>query len=201
MERLALCSHTLYNKDLLDKMTEIQRLEKESRYYTPKIFFETLEHWQTTRDNIYSNIHSSLTKLISPEDGYSGWNQIVFIQPTRLKSEFIYTMANVLEKHLLSITHDRKWSEWTSWNMVMSIETFFNAFIFANKESDMAFAFDNNDLTNILYEHIKSQLNYNLFNAGIRYKCGCGQYSILYNHWKTLPDGTRQIVCIDCHQD
>ena len=198
MEKLALTAKIMYDKDLLDKKIEIEALKLKSRHYTPKMIFNTLEDWENARSNTYSSIKKTLSDLISPPGGYSGWNQIVYTQPKRLKSEFIYTLCHTIETQLISLTNEKDWSSHTAWDIVMHVEIFFKSFIFSGKESEFGFAFNDRDLIDILYQHIKSQLDYTLFNQSLYFTCGCGKTNILYNHWETLEDGTHRIVCIEC---
>lgn len=198
MEKLALTAKIMYDKDLLDKQSQIEMLKKQSRHYTPRMVFNTLEHWENARSNAYNNITKTLTDLISPPGGYSGWNQIVYTQPKRLKSEFIYTLCDTIETQLISLTNEKDWSKHTAWAIVMHVEIFFKSFIFSGKESEFGFAFNDTDLIDILYQHIKSQLDYNLFNQSLYFTCGCGKTNMLYNRWETLENGTHRIVCIEC---
>ena len=198
MEKLALTAKIMYDKDLLDKQSQIEALKKKCRTYTPKMIFNTLEDWETSRANTYSAIKKTLRDLISPPGGYSGWNQIVYTQPKRLKSEFIYTLCNTVETQLVALTNEKDWCAYTAWDIVMHVEIFFKSFIFSGKESEFGFAFNDTDLIDILYQHVKSQLDYNLFNKGVHFICGCGKTNLLYNRWETLEDGTHRIVCIEC---
>ena len=195
MEKLAITSKIMYDKDLLDKKIEIEALKMESRHYTPKIVFKTLEDWEAALTNVYAEIKKTLGDLISHP---GGWNQITYTQPKRLTSEFIYTLCHAIETQLVSLTNEMKWSAHTAWDIVMHVEIFCNAFILSGNESEFGFAFSDTDLIDILYQHIKSQLDYNLFNKALYFTCGCGKTNIFYDKWETLEDGTHRIVCLEC---
>ena len=147
------------------------------------IIYKDLNEWSQVRENLYENIFNGLIKCIDNKDEY---NQMAIDGIT--ENQRIYLME-LMEDELYKITFNKKWAEYTTFNLLYGIQGFIQGFIKNNKWRIIFNALDNVELANILFENIKWQLDDDthipcLLEDIPKYRCGeCNRVtSFIYNN-------------------
>ena len=106
MERLALVSHVLYNKDILDKAKEIDDL-KSQIIVEPSIVFENWGEWDSVVDMIYVPIKDWIINCVNEHyddiliGGLAGTDE--------QESDLILEFSDVIYDELYNVTQNHLW--------------------------------------------------------------------------------------------
>ena len=147
MERLALCSKVLYDRDILEKHKRIVELEK--KLTPPKIRFERYEDWEDFKTRMYRDVHVILEKWVinDPfEYDHMSYQGLTFRQENAL-IECVY-------EHLYEGTKNVEWSEKMANDVVYSVRAMFTAL---QKTHIWAFIYQlmsPMDILELIYEHV-----------------------------------------------
>ena len=116
MENLALCSHALYNKDLLDKKNIIEKLKKESRYYTPIVMVDSQEEW----DKKIKDAKDKIAELLTPEKlKVLGW-----MGHGSGRDDFVNGMTDIL----FSLSNDKQWSSYHAGKLYEQVDSYLHMY-------------------------------------------------------------------------
>lgn len=134
MEKLITCSTVLYDKDIGDKMKQIQSLKneitilkKKLRYYEePKVEFDNIQTWQYKKKEAFEVIKNGLNKCINQYSfEYEHMSYIgLTLEQTLAIQCYIEEALNILTKKKCE-----DWSWRISYEIVFGIEGFINALI------------------------------------------------------------------------
>lgn len=117
MERLALCSKILYDRDILEKQQQIKRLQDELlSTSTPVVVFEKYSDWLEKLEYIYSNIHRVISTNINDEYGE--------MMEFGLTSNQLRCFYKIIKKVLYDTTNNKPWSKKIAYNIIESIDCF-----------------------------------------------------------------------------
>ena len=117
------------------------------------IIYKDLNEWSQVRDNLYETIFNGLIKCIDDNDEY---NQMVIDGMTDNQRIFL---MDLIEEEFYKISLNKKWAEYTTFNLLYGIQGFIQGFIKNNKWRIIFNALDKVELANILFENIKCQLD------------------------------------------
>jgi len=174
MERLALCSKVLYDRDILEKQRRIVELEK--KLETPKIRFERYEHWDQFKMEMYRDIHAVLEKWIACdpfEHAHMADHGLTFRQENAL-NECIY-------EHLHKGTYDVEWSDRISGRVVYSIRAMFHGMRKTGVWEFIYQLMNPHDIVELIYEHVTWYLDDD-------------------THYPCVLDGVAEFKCIECER-
>jgi hypothetical protein len=152
MERLALCSKVLYDRDILEKQRRIIELEK--KVTPPKIRFKSYEDWERFKTEMYRDVHVVLEKMVIDnhfEYEHMSYQGLTFRQENAL-TECVY-------EHLYKGTNNREWSEKIANDVVYSLRTMFASL---HKTQLWAFIYQllrPEDISELIYEHVRWYLD------------------------------------------
>ena len=117
------------------------------------IIYKDLNEWTQVREELYEKIFNALLKCIDDKNEY---NQMIIEGIT--ENQRIY-LTELLEKEFYRITLNEQWAENTTFNLLYGIQGFIQGFIKNNKWKIIFNALDAIELTSILFENIKWQLD------------------------------------------
>ena len=147
------------------------------------IIYKDLNEWSQVRDNLYETIFNGLIKCINDNDEY---NQMVIDGMTDNQRIFL---MDLMEEEFYKISLNKKWAEYTTFNLLYGIQGFIQGFIKNNKWRIIFNALDKVELANILFENIKWQLDDDTHTPCIledipKYRCGeCNRVTgFIYNN-------------------
>jgi hypothetical protein len=172
MERLALCSKVLYDRDILEKHKQIIELEK--KLIPPKIRFERYEHWEQFKAEMYCDVHAVLEKWIihnSFQYDHMSYQGLTFRQENAL-NECIY-------EHLYTGTKDVEWSDKIAGRVVYSIRAMFNAMYKTQLWTFIYQLMSPEDIVELIYEHVAWYLDDD-------------------SHYPCVLDDVAEFKCIEC---
>ena len=152
MERLALCSKVLYDRDILEKQRRIIELEK--KLETPKIRFERYEDWENFKTHMYRDVHVVLEKWVinDPfEYEHMSYQGLTFRQESAL-IECVY-------EHLCNGTKNVEWSEKMANDVVYSVRAMFIALQNTHIWEFIYKRMNPRDIVELIYEHVSWYLD------------------------------------------
>lgn len=117
------------------------------------IVYKDINEWIIVRNNMYDNILNAIIKCINDKFEYNQMGSLGLTEKQR-----IYLME-ILEEEFYKITLNKNWAEDTSFNLIYGIQGFIQGFIKNNKWKILLNSLDAIELSNILYENIKWQLD------------------------------------------
>jgi hypothetical protein len=91
------------------------------------IIYKDLNEWSQVRDNLYETIFNGLIKCIDNNDEY---NQMVIEGITDNQRIFL---MDLMEEEFYKISLNKKWAEYTTFNLLYGIQGFIQGFIKNNK--------------------------------------------------------------------
>jgi hypothetical protein len=112
MERLALCSKVLYDKDILEKHKELEYIRD------PMLYYENYEDWENHLDVLYMDIHEGVKDAIMSVGSFETMKRYYIIP-----SKYSKHIRLVLTKALVKLTRKEKWSEDTAHDVMDGIES------------------------------------------------------------------------------
>jgi hypothetical protein len=112
MERLALCSKVLYDKDILDKHKELEYIRD------PVLYYENYEDWENHLDVLYTDIHEGVKDAIMSVGSFETMKRY-YIIPAKYSKH----IRLVLTKAFMKLTRKEKWSEDTAHDVMDGIES------------------------------------------------------------------------------
>ena len=112
MERLALCSKVLYDKDILDKHKELEYIRD------PVLCYENYEDWENHLDVLYTDIHDGVKDAIVSVGSFETMKRN-YIIPMKQSKHIRLTLT----KALMKLTRKEKWSEDTAHDVMDGIES------------------------------------------------------------------------------
>lgn len=174
MERLALCSKVLYDRDILEKQRRIVELEKQLK--VPTIRFERYDHWEQFKANMYCDVHAVLEKWIKHnpfEYDHMSHLGLTFRQENAL-NECIY-------EHLYNGTKDVDWSDKITERVIYSVRAMFNAMQKTQLWAFMYQLMTPEDIVELIYEHVTWYLDDD-------------------SHYPCVLDGVAEFKCIECEK-
>jgi len=164
MERLALCSKILYDRDILEKQKEIIELKnKLNLLENPKIFCEDWDDWNK-KEEIFVNIAEETTRKIvylhllriyNQDDPLNRFISDPF-GPCPAESGIVYVVYRYLVKELTKFTNNEIWSEKIADNIGTSLSAFFKSF-----DVVKGFLYSNlsdEEIVSIIAKNVSSQL-------------------------------------------
>ena len=112
MERLALCSKVLYDKDILEKHKELEYIRD------PMLYYENYEDWENHLDVLYTDIHEGVKDAIMSVGSFETMKHN-YIIPMKQSKHIRLTLT----KALMKLTRKEKWSEDTAHDVMDGIES------------------------------------------------------------------------------
>ncbi len=156
MEKLALCSHILYNQDLLDKKKEIEKL-KESIIIEPKILFKTKNEWINSKNIFFNTLEKNIYQIIVEDDYLYNYIENIKYYCNNICSGQRYDIYTLLYSELNNLTSQKyqKWCEHISWELIFSIDSAIQTL----KNMELLDNFSENDLAEFINKNLYWQLN------------------------------------------
>jgi hypothetical protein len=149
MERLALCSKVLYDRDILEKQKRILELEK------PRVKFKNPREWTRFKNDMYDELRSVIKECIEDdafERHHMIWQGLTSRQEMRI--------ALCIEKRLTELTKNVKWAQEIAWDTVVySVNAMFQSFIKTNLWETLYHSLSPEEMSDIIYSHIVWQLD------------------------------------------
>jgi hypothetical protein len=156
MERLALCSHILYNQDLLDKKREIERL-KEMIIPKPEIIFKNKNEWIKRKKDLFNILEEKIMEIIVEDDYLYNDIENIKYYSNDICSGQRYMIYTLLFKELNILTGEgyQRWCEYISWELVFSLDSAIQTLKNIDKIDD----FSEDDLAEFIIQNIFWQLD------------------------------------------
>lgn len=124
MERLAMCSHVLYNEDLLNKKKEIENL-KELIIKKPKLIFKSKNEWIKRKDLLFNILEEKIMEIIVEDDYLYDEIENIKYYSNDICNGQRYMIYTLLYKELNILTGEgyQRWCEYISWELVFSLDS------------------------------------------------------------------------------
>jgi hypothetical protein len=150
MDKLSLCSKILYDKDLLEKREEIDRLNKIIN--VPRIKYSKKE-WIDKKQKMYNTLESCVWNCIISDEDNEFYNSIY----NGLSSRQRNYLNDIIYKELNNLTKDKfhTWCSNLAWDIVYGIEGSIQGLI----ETDKINNFTEIEIANFIYKNLEWQLN------------------------------------------
>lgn len=158
MENLITCSKVLYDKDVLDKSTEILKLKKIIKNYEkPQVIYSSVEEWEMKKQEAYNIIQNGINLWIVDnelETQFMFSGQYCGLTPNQRKN-----IPKYIEEALILLTKNSNWSKKTSVDIMYSIDGFINGIIKNDLWNLITTTINAEQLANIIYKNIEWQLD------------------------------------------
>jgi hypothetical protein len=150
MDKLTLCSRILYDKDLLEKKEELERLNKIIN--VPRIKYFQKE-WDDKKQEMYDNLESCVWNCIISDEDNEFYNSIY----SGLSSRQRNYLNDIIYKELNNLTKDQfhTWCSNLAWDIVYGIEGSIRGLIETDKIND----FTEIEIANFIFRNIEWQLS------------------------------------------
>jgi hypothetical protein len=120
MERLALCSRTLYDKDLCDKATEISQLKRTlAKYVTPVVSYSTRHEWEANKAKMHEIIETGIRKYVIGREGDEEYSNFGITAHQKIQ------ICGVIKEALMGLTGCEEWSIHMASTVTDSVDGFF----------------------------------------------------------------------------
>ena len=120
MERLALCSGTLYDKDLCDKATEISQHKRTLvKYVTPVVSYPTRREWETNKAKMHEIIETGIRKYVIGREGDEEYSNFGITAHQKIQ------ICGVIKEALIGLTGCEEWSIHMASTVTDSVDGFF----------------------------------------------------------------------------
>ena len=166
MENLLLCSRTLYDKDILDKMSILQAKTKAVKKNYPQLFFETYTEWDEKKNLILNGIKTYIVDYITNED-----TEYEIMRNTGLTSHQWVNVGNNVEKNLYYLTADKKWSHDVTWELMSLCSLFFDSLISSGTWEILYERLTRNQIASLLNNIIKNHLDNDILLDIPKFRC------------------------------
>jgi hypothetical protein len=156
MERLTLCSHILYNQDLLDKKREIEKL-KDMIIQKPEIIFKNKNEWIKRKKDLFNILEEKITEIIVEDNYlYSDIENIKYYS-NDICSGQRYMIYTLLFKELNILTEEgyQNWCEFISWELLFTLDSAIQTLKYIDKIDD----FSDYELAEFIIKNIFWQLD------------------------------------------
>jgi hypothetical protein len=154
MERLALCSKVLYERDLVQTKKELYTLK------CPKIFFKSYNESETFKNNFYETIEKTIRKNIQQSNEYT----------FRITHGAIGRICDCIKTELLKFTKNEEWVENLSFvNVWNSIEGLFHS-LHHIWETIYEFT-DRESIGEMVYQNVFWYFDSVVFNEMVQFHC------------------------------
>jgi hypothetical protein len=121
MERLALCSRTLYDKDLCDKATEISQLKRTlAKYVTPVVSYSTRHEWEANKAKMHEIIETGIRKYVIGREGDEEYSNFGITAHQKIQ------ICGVIKEALMGLTGCEEWSIHMASTVTDSVDGFTN---------------------------------------------------------------------------
>ena len=160
---------------------------------TPNVLYNNPDEWNIKKEYLFNKVKNAVYQCIV-EDTFE-YNYMLHFG---LTSRQEINIANILEIELTNISQDIEWSKTIAWDIIVyGIKGFIQGFIKTNTWNKMYNLFTPEDISNIIFENIKYQLDDENHSPCIledipQYKCNkCSKIDNYIN-----DSG----LCIDCEK-
>lgn len=150
MDKLTQCSRILYDKDLLEKKEEIDRLNKILNI--PRLKYSKKD-WNDAKQKMYDTLESCIWKCIIYDEDNEFYNSIYDGLSARQRNylnDIIYKELNILTKDKF-----HTWCTNLAWDIVYGIEGSVQGLIEIEKIND----FSEEEITNFIFKNLEWQLS------------------------------------------
>ena len=150
MDKLSLCSKILYDKDLLEKKEELERLNKIIN--VPRIKYSK-KKWDDEKQKMYDNLESCIWNCIICDEDNEFYNSIY----SGLSSKQRNYLNDIIYKELNNLTKNQfhTWCSNLAWGIVYGIEGSIRGLIETDKIND----FTEIEIANFIFRNIEWQLS------------------------------------------
>tara|TARA_A100001015_G_C14917440_1_gene682905 strand:+ start:157 stop:723 length:567 start_codon:yes stop_codon:yes gene_type:complete len=160
MEKLLLCSRTLYDQDILSKMEILNKRIK--NFNREKIFYNSYKEWFTKKEKAYLEVKNKINSCINnPNESMLSYGVTI----TQL-----IEISEIIENILKNLNMCDKWARIHSFHITQNVVMMFNSFITAGVWENMYNNMSREQIADIIYNNIKSQLDDALIDF-VTFKC------------------------------
>ena len=196
MEFLTQCSKVLYDKDICDKMEQIQKLKKKIKkgnISIPKKLYSTYEEWYVNKENAFEIIKNGITQMVI-EDNFEYEHMSYQGITTRQSMALPY----YIKKALQLLTNDSVWSENKSFEIFRNINDSFQSFIELELWENIYSQIEADKMAKLIYKNIELKID---DNCGLIYEIStfkCRNCNEVYS-MKQFPNiEDDNYICYDC---
>lgn len=165
MEFLTQCSKVLYDKDICDKMEQIQKLKKKIKkgnISIPKKLYSTYEEWYVNKEKAFEIIKNGITQMVI-EDNFEYEHMSYQGITTRQSTTLPYYIKEALEL----LTNDSVWSENKSFEILRNINDSFQSFIELELWENIYSQIEADKMAKLIYKNIELKIG---DNCGLIYE-------------------------------
>lgn len=154
MERLALCSKILYDRDVIEKNKKIKELEKKLENPNPKPFYNSLKEYEETAEEAFEILKNEIISLYDDHFEYEHMSYLGGITPRH-----DFRIEDAIYKCILKISHDSEWSRTNAENIRTSLKSVFNSMIEVNIWENFYNSTSQTQLGLFVFETIRQNLD------------------------------------------
>lgn len=192
MEKLALCSKILYDREIIESAKKIKMLEKEVKYYKngPEPFYESIEAYEST---VHSAIKKLKTEIGSMYDDTFEHDHMVYQGITSRHHE---RLTYAISDCLCEVTRDRNWSDVKSEQIMTGVWSFVKGFMHCNMWENLYMSLTRHQLGNLIFNMIVHTINGphrgTILENVIRFRC--------HECDNVTPNVNMNNACSECDQ-
>jgi hypothetical protein len=196
MEFLTQCSKVLYDKDICDKMEQIQKLKKKIKkgnISIPKKLYSTYEEWYVNKENAFEIIKNGITQMVI-EDNFEYEHMSYQGITTRQSTTLPYYIKEALEL----LTNDSVWSENKSFEILRNINDSFQSFIELELWENIYSQIEADKMAKLIYKNIELKIG---DNCGLIYEIStfkCRNCNEVYSMEQFPNIEDDNYICYDC---
>ena len=196
MEFLTQCSKVLYDKDICDKMEQIQKLKKKIKkgnISIPKKLYSTYEEWYVNKEKAFEIIKNGITQMVI-EDNFEYEHMSYQGITTRQSTTLPYYIKEALEL----LTNDSVWSENKSFEILRNINDSFQSFIELELWENIYSQIEADKMAKLIYKNIELKIG---DNCGLIYEIStfkCRNCNEVYSMEQFPNIEDDNYICYDC---
>lgn len=196
MEFLTQCSKVLYDKDICDKMEQIQKLKKKIKkgnISIPKKLYSSYEEWYVNKENAFEIIKNGITQMVI-EDNFEYEHMSYQGITTRQSTTLPYYIKEALEL----LTNDSVWSENKSFEILRNINDSFQSFIELELWENIYSQIEADKMAKLIYKNIELKIG---DNCGLIYEIStfkCRNCNEVYSMEQFPNIEDDNYICYDC---
>lgn len=175
-----MCSKVMYDKDILDKMNEINKLKN-----APHVEYASLEEWDNTLNSGKEMIKKCINKWVV-EDDLEYRSMRIFGLTSRQRCHICDCLREVM--NLLTKETNNSWGAGVAHNIMVGVEGFFNGFIDTGNWDIIYSNLEPDTMSSVIYHNIASQLDEHLSEIAVFTCVKC----------KKKDTYTENGLCYDC---